>query len=89
MERWNDRENREFLRAGTIAASALNPYRKQHADYITAFDIFPHLPQPRPALPTPEEAAQNMRSFFKGLDRAKTRKPRPARKPVTRKRTQA
>lgn len=76
MERWNDRENREFLRAGTIAASALNPYRdsKRFPAAITAFDIFPHLPKPAPILPTPEEAARNMERFFQRMDRQTKRK---------------
>jgi len=49
MDRWQEKENREFLRAGTIAAAALNPYRKSHSKAITAADIF-NLPKP-PKLP--------------------------------------
>ena len=47
MEQWQEKENRKFLRAGTIAAAALNPYRdaKSHPDAFTAADFF-NLPRP-------------------------------------------
>lgn len=54
MDRWQEKENREFLRAGTIAAASLNPYRdsKSHPEPFTAYDIFA-LPRP-PAPPRPK-----------------------------------
>lgn len=53
MDRWEEKENREFLRAGTIAAAALNPWRgedRKHRPY-TAHDFFNI---PRPELPKPK-----------------------------------
>lgn len=49
MDRWQEKENREFLRAGTIAAASLNPHLKQHSQALSAYDIFniPRPPEPK------------------------------------------
>lgn len=84
MDRWTDKENREYLRTGTIAAHALNPYRdnKFHPAPFTAFDIFPHLPKPPPVQITPAEAANNMRRMFEAMDRAKNRRQKRSARPA-------
>jgi len=56
MDRWEEKENRRFLRAGTIAAAALNATAivdqflgaKRH-DFFTANSFFklPHPPAPK------------------------------------------
>ncbi len=64
MDRWTEKENREFLRAGTVAAAALNPYRKAHSKAITAADIF-NLGQviPKP-IPTKKQLIANADKVF-------------------------
>lgn len=75
MEQWEEKENREFFRAGTIAAAAINPYRdvSQYPKGLTAYDIFPHLPEPPVVLPTPEEAKRNAERFFGTVEKLKER----------------
>ncbi len=63
MDRWTEKENREFLRAGTVAAAALNPYRKAHSKAITAADIF-NLPKPPPQKPTKKQLIANADKVF-------------------------
>lgn len=64
MQRWKENENRKYLRAGTIAAAALNPYRsKDHPDPFTAFDFFNIPRPPRPRL-TKEQLIARAESFF-------------------------
>jgi hypothetical protein len=65
MERWQERENREFLRAGTIAAAAVNPHRdsRRHPEAYTAVDFF-DLPRPARPKPTAAEIAQNADRVF-------------------------
>lgn len=62
MDRWEEKENRRFVRAGAIACAALNPHidhKKTKA--LQPWDIFPHLPKPRSAEPDKFKAAV---SFF-------------------------
>jgi len=81
MERWIEKENRKYLRAGTVAAAAINPHLDlKKTTPLTPFDIFPHLPPPVPILPTPKEAAANMLSFFEGIERARERRAKRRRK---------
>lgn len=75
MERWEEQENREFIRAGTIAASIYNVNRdsQKYPNPITALDIFPHLPAPPPVPVTPEEAKRNLDRFFGNVTKLKDR----------------
>lgn len=66
MERWEEKENREYLRAGTIAAAAANPYRGKDRQNrpLTAHDFF-NLPRPEPREPSAKERAARMDEFFR------------------------
>jgi len=64
MQRWKENENRNYLRAGTIAAAALNPYRsKERSEPFTAFDFF-NLPRPPKPRLTREELIARADRFF-------------------------
>lgn len=61
------RENREYQRAGVIAAAVLNAARSKRSDKTwTAEDIFPHLQRPR----TAEEFAAALIAAAGGDDNA-------------------
>lgn len=83
MERWEEREQREYLRAGTIAAAAINPYRdtKHRPEPFTAFDFF-NIPRPKrkQQRPTKAELLGKAETFFGGyndaVQRAEARKKR-------------
>lgn len=81
MERWEEKENREFLRAGTIAAAALSPYvdHKQHPYPLTAHDFF-NLPKPPAPKPTPNELAARAEAIFGAYNKRVLRLERKARK---------
>lgn len=74
IEQWQNKENREFLRAGTIAAAALNPHldRKRHPQALTAHDFF-HLPRPPEPKPTPAQLKENASRIF-GIHNARVRR---------------
>ena len=59
MDRWEEKENRNDVRAGLIAVSALNGPHFVSKDHKprTLWDIFPHLPKPRSAEPDKFKAA--------------------------------
>lgn len=71
MDRWETRENRKFLRAGTIAAAALNPHidHKKRRQPLTASDFF-NLPKPPPKRLTKAELLARAESFFSGHNKA-------------------
>lgn len=76
MDRWEEKENREFLRAGTIAAAVLNPWRgddRKHRPY-TAYDFF-HIPRPEISKPklTPAQIKANAERVF-SLHNARVRR---------------
>jgi hypothetical protein len=51
---WEERENREYRRAGTIAAQVLNATRTKKSDKLyQPWDLFPHL-KPKPKRRSPE-----------------------------------
>lgn len=74
MARWEDRENRKFLRAGTIAAAALNPHidRKRHPQPLTAYDFF-HIPPPPKPKPTKKQLIVNADRVFGFVNRVHRR----------------
>lgn len=65
MERWEEKEHREYLRAGTIAAAVLNPWRGQDRKNkpFTPYDFF-DIPRPQKPKPTPEQLEARAASFF-------------------------
>lgn len=65
MDRWEEKENRKFLRAGTIAAAALNPHidHKRHPVPLTAYDFF-NLPRPPAPKPTPAQLKAHAAAAF-------------------------
>jgi hypothetical protein len=69
MERWEEQEHADYLRAGTIAAAALNP----HIDHkrqkpLTPYDFF-NIPRPPEPPPTFEQRKQRAAAFFDAHNR--------------------
>lgn len=59
MDRWEEKENRKFVRAGAIATAATNGphFMSEDKKPIRIWDVFPHLPKPRSAEPDKYKAA--------------------------------